>query len=69
MILATYSLDQVQELTRREAVSPEELTDYLRAWNAGPHFTRAVWCDGSIRNFDPATGVHRHLWQKYGVQQ
>ena len=63
-----YSLGEMDELQRQGRVTPDALRDYIRAWNAGPHFTQAVFCDGAIRQFDPETSptTYRHLHAEYG---
>ena len=44
------SLNDVEMMYRYGRISTDELDQYLRAWNAGPHFTKAEWRDGAIRN-------------------
>jgi len=69
MNLAQYSINQIEQMARYGSITEQEVTDYLRAWNAGPHFTQAVWADGAIRNFDPEQGgAYCQLWGKYGVR-
>ena len=68
--LATYSLNQVEQMYRNGTIGRADIVEYLRAWNAGPHFTQAVFADGSIRNFEP-DGNYRpypHLWAEFGVR-
>ena len=68
--LKQYSINQIEEMARFGNIGLEEVTFYLRAWNAGSHFTQAVWCDGAIRNFDPENKgrPYAQLWEKYGVR-
>lgn len=63
------SINQVQEMYRQGRASEAAVAEYLRAWNAGPHFTQAVFCDGAIRNFDPELSRgYVHLYEKFGVR-
>ena len=66
--LIHHSINEVEAMYHRGMVSEPELVAYLRAWNAGPHFTQAVFCDGRIRNFDPENGCYKHLWERFGVR-
>jgi hypothetical protein len=67
--LNNYSLAQVDSMYQNGALSTDEVTDYLRAWNAGPHFTQAVIWHGSIRQFDPETNhFYQQLYKTYGVR-
>jgi hypothetical protein len=70
MISKTASLNDVERMYRNGTASVQEVTEYLRAWNAGPHFTQAVLSDGAIRNFDPEkSGVfYRHLKDEFGLR-
>lgn len=65
---AGFSINEMQDKYRWGSVSDEDMCEYVRAWNAGPHFTQAVFSDGAIRNFDPESGAYRHLWEKFGVR-
>ena len=68
--LLHYSLNEVEQAYRNGLVGDDELVAYIRAWNAGPHFSEAVWCDGAIRNFDAEeTRAYSHLREKYGVRR
>jgi len=44
------TLNEVEGMYREGLISTDDLNQYLRAWNAGPHFTRAEWRDGAVRN-------------------
>ena len=68
--LTQYSINQIEEMARFGSITEADITAYLRAWNAGPHFTQAVWADGRIRNFDPENKgrPYAQLWEQYGVQ-
>ena len=70
MIPATANLNDVECGFLRSDYSEKEVTEYLRAWNAGPHFTQAVLYDGRIRNFDPEKSgwCYRHVAEKFGVK-
>ena len=57
MIDKSCSLNDVEFLYEQGLVSRAEIVEYLRKWNAGPHFTQAVWWDGRIRNFDPEVSI------------
>lgn len=63
-----FSISEMQDKYRYGSVSDADMQEYLRAWNAGPHFTQAVFADGAIRNFDPESGSYKHLWEKFGVR-
>ena len=49
------SLAQVESEYRKGLGTYEQLVEYLRAWNAGPHFTQAAWVNGEIKQYDPET--------------
>ena len=68
--LSQHSLNDVERMYRQGTASEAEVIEYLRAWNAGPHFTQAVLSDGAIRNFDPEkSGVfYRHLAAQFGLR-
>jgi len=71
MIAKHHCLNEVERMYRQGNVSDEEVTEYLRAWNATPgRFTQAVLLDGAIRNFDPEkSGVfYRHLKDRFGLK-
>lgn len=56
--LSQASLDGVEYHYKQGLISYAELVQYLRAWNgSGTKFTRAIWQDGAIRQFDPENGV------------
>lgn len=63
MNTAQMSLKEVNYAYQQGLLSEQEAIEYIREWNAGPHFTQAVLIDGSIRNFDPEkSGVfYKHL--------
>ena len=44
------TLNEVEGMYREGRISTDELNQYLHAWNAGPHFTKAEWLDGAVRN-------------------
>ena len=68
--LTQYSIEQVEQMARFGSITHDDIVTYLRAWNSGPHFTQAVWCDGAIRNFDPENKgrPYAHLWKEYWVR-
>jgi len=70
MISVQHSLNEVERMYRCGSVTYEEVRDYLRRWNAGPHFTQAVLADGAIRNFDPEKSgwAYRHLAGEFGLR-
>ena len=44
------NLEQIETKYRHGLVTPAELAEYLREWNATPgRFTYAFWSDGAIR--------------------
>ena len=67
--LLSYTLNQVGRMLRDGEITEREATEYVRAWNAGPHFTQAVITVHGIKNFNPETGAYRSLWEKYGVRE
>ncbi len=63
------SLNDVERMYNNGTVSWDDLVTYIRAWNAGPHFTQAVYADGKIRNFDPEQlAAPTHLFALFGVK-
>jgi hypothetical protein len=70
MALHLANLDEAELLYRQGRVSEDDMIDYLRRWNAGPHFTQAVFFDGRIRNFDPTQRSYPPtVEKKYGVRR
>lgn len=70
-ILQSRTLEQVQNLFRAGSITEAELVRYIRAWNAGPHFTQAVYSGGAIRNYDAehiANVIPAALLQRFGVR-
>ena len=70
MTLTYSTLNEVEQFFREGRVTEDEVAVFLRAWNAGPHFTQAVLTDGRIRNFDPALSgaCYRHLKDRFGLR-
>jgi hypothetical protein len=69
MLTSNSSLERAEELKRNGWITYDELRDFIRNWNAGPHFTQAVYTDGRIRNFDPDRSImYRHLYAEFGVR-
>ena len=48
--LMSNSLNEVEQMFLSRLITEDELTEYLHAWNSGPHFSRAEFRDGRIRN-------------------
>jgi len=70
-VVSGYSLAEMENLCRDGRVTDEEMTAYLRAWNATPsRFTQAVWADGRCRQIVPTEQpcAYRRLWAQYGVR-
>jgi hypothetical protein len=44
-----FTLQQMEDRYRAGYVTDQELAEYLKRWNEGPHFTEAYWMDGRIR--------------------
>ena len=67
---SSYSLNEIENMYQYGMVTEEEVIEYLKSWNSGPHFTQAVLDGYRIRNFDPEkSGVlYRHLKEKFGLQ-
>jgi len=68
MTLMHLSPNQVERLYRDGQTTEDEVAEYLRAWNAGPHFNQAVLSDGAIRLFDPERPAYHHLHERFGVR-
>jgi hypothetical protein len=63
------SLDQAERLFRLRKWTEEQTLQFIRDWNAGPHFTQAVLTGDSIQNFDPEEcKLFTHLHEKCGVR-
>ena len=50
--LEKLTLDQVSRLYSEGKISREQAEEYVKKWNAGPHFTQAVVGNGWIANRD-----------------
>lgn len=70
MILSNYSLDDIERCYRQGRVSREEVVEYLKKWNSGPHCTQAVLFDSRIINFDPEDHGwrYKHLAEEFGLR-
>lgn len=64
------SLSDVDKLWREREITEAQAIAYIRMWNAGPHFTRAVLYGSFIGQFDPETDGHRyrHLEEKFNLR-
>lgn len=69
--IKTLSLNQVETLWRNGRISGETATQYVRAWNAGPHITQCVIADGAFRTFEPKPSnavFYRHYQETFNLQ-
>lgn len=67
--LANYSLADVGRFYRQGRVSRDQVVEYLRSWNSGPHLTQAVLKDSRIVNFYPEEGqIYKHLFEEFGIK-
>ncbi len=41
MNLQSKSLNEVEQLYKAGRITEQELIDYIKAWNSGPHFTQS----------------------------
>jgi hypothetical protein len=69
MEISNLSINQVEKLYRQGLITEEKVTEYLKSWNAEPHFSQAILSGGAIRTFDPEkSGIfYRHLQEKFGL--
>lgn len=65
-----YSLAEMDRMYRDGRVTYDEAREYVRRWNAGPHFTQAIIKDGRIQNMEIDVLVlrHKNLIEEFGVK-
>jgi hypothetical protein len=51
--LKIHSLNSIERMYQQGYIEREDLRWYLREWNAGAHFSQAVFVDGAVRLYDP----------------
>ncbi len=63
------TLNSAEQAYRNGIMSEAEVTQFIRVWNAGPHFTQAIFRDGAIRNYDPEkTRFSKHEIETFGIK-